>query len=334
MSAQPTVSWAGAGRLAGRLVPAGPTPSRPDAEALVASLRGAADRARGLALDASGLAGALERPGAVTEPAEVLVVDRAGWSRAAAGSFAGMTDRPLPGTTPQAGAVLALLATRVLGQFDPYGPGPAGGRLLVVAPNVLHAEGVMRVVARDFRLWVCAHEQTHALQFAAAPWLADHLRREVDTLLERVLATAGREELSAVVTGLARAVRPGARWSVLDALPAGQREVVERVTAVMSLLEGHADVTMDAVRGIATAPALRRSMEARRSSSAPADVLVRRLLGLDVKLAQYREGAGFVRAVRAQGGPDALDAVWSGPEALPRPGEIADAGAWLRRVHG
>ncbi len=334
MSPQPTVDWTGAGRWAGRLAPAGPTPSRAEAEAVVLSLRRAAHRARRLALDASGLASALELPGAVAEPAEVLVVDRAGWSRAAAGSFRGMTARPLPGTTAQAGGVLALLATRVLGQFDPYGPGPVGGRLLVVAPNVLHAEGAMSVVARDFRLWVCAHEQTHALQFAAAPWLADHLRSEVDVLLERVLGTPGGEEVSAVVTGLARAIRPGARWSLLDALPAAQREVVERVTAVMSLLEGHADVTMDAVRGIPTAPALRRRMDARRTSSAPADVLVRRLLGLDVKLAQYRDGAGFVRAVRERGGPDALDAVWSGPDALPRPGEIADAGAWLRRVHG
>jgi len=119
-------------------------------------------------------------------------------------------------------------------------------------------------------------------------------------------------------------------------LPKSQRVRVERVTAVMSLLEGHADVTMDAVgpRAIPTAATLRKRMEAKRSSTAPTDLLLRRLLGLDVKLAQYRDGASFVRAVRAAGGPDALDAVWSGPGALPAPAEIADAAAWLRRVHG
>lgn len=335
MSAQPTVDWAAAGRWAGRVTPAGATPAAGEAAEYVQSLRRAARRSRALALEASGLATALARPGAGTEPATVLVVDRAGWARVAAGSFQGMVDgRALPGTTGQAGSVLALLATRVLGQFDPYGPGPASGRLVVVAPNVLHAERTMRVVGRDFRLWVCAHEQTHALQFAAAPWLAGHLRGELDRLLQAVTTTPAGEEVAAVVAGLRRVVRPGATWSVLDALPAGQREIVERVTAVMSLLEGHADVTMDAVRSIPSAPTLRTRMERRRRSTAPLDVLLRRLLGLDVKLAQYRDGAGFVRAVREQGGPDALDVVWDGPDALPRPTEIADAGAWLRRVHG
>lgn len=338
MSAQPSVDWETAGVWAGQLTPAGPTPSRTEATDLVADLRQAAHRARDLALEASGLADALAAPGAIREPAQVLVVDRAGWARAAAASFTAIAAGPLPGTTGQAASVLALLATRVLGQFDPYTPGPAGGRLLLVAPNVLRTERGMRVVPGDFRLWVCAHEQTHALQFAAAPWLAGHIRSEVDGLLQEVTSTSSGSELAAMLAGLGRAVRPATRqgWSVLDVLPKSQRVRVERVTAVMSLLEGHADVTMDAVgpRAIPTAATLRKRMEAKRSSTAPTDLLLRRLLALDVKLAQYRDGASFVRAVRAAGGPDALDAVWSGPEALPAPAEIADAAAWLRRVHG
>src|SRR5665647_2837649 len=301
MSAQPSVDWETAGVWAGQLTPAGSTPSRTEATELVADLRQAAHQARDLALEASGLADALAAPG-------------------------------------QAASVLALLATRVLGQFAPYTPGPVGGRLLLVAPNVLRTERGMRVVPADFRLWVCAHEQTHALQFAAAPWLAGHIRSEVDGLLQEVTSTSSGRELAAMLAGLGRAVRPATRqgWSVLDVLPKSQRVRVERVTAVMSLLEGHADVTMDAVgpRAIPTAATLRKRMEAKRSSTAPADLLLRRLLALDVKLVQYRDGASFVRAVRAAGGPDALDAVWSGREALPAPAEIADAAAWLRRVHG
>lgn len=330
----PTVDWAAAGRWAGAAVPAGPTPSHQEVADVVAELRAAAGRARELALDASGLADALARPGAVTQPAPVLVVDRAGWARAAATSFVALSGgRPVPGTTAQAGAVLALLATRVLGQFDPYTD--AAGRLLLVAPNVLRSEQAMRAPARDFRLWVCVHEQTHALQFAAAPWLAEHLRGELAQLLAEVEATPPREEVGAVLAGLVRVLRGEARgqWSVLDVLPAGQRERVERVTAVMSLLEGHADVTMDAAEAaIPASRTLRSRLEAKRSSTAPADRLLRRLLALDVKLAQYRDGAAFVRGVRERGGPAALDVVWESPDALPRPGEIADPGAWLRRV--
>lgn len=328
----PTVDWAAAGRRAGLLVPAGAAPSADDAARLVESLRTSAARALELAAPAARLERALAASGA-RGPARVLVVDRAGWTRAAAESFTGiMGGRSVPGPTSQAAAVLALLATRVLGQFDPY---TGDGRLVLVAPNVLHAERTMHVPAADFRLWVCVHEQTHALQFAAAPWLADHLRTELGALVDEMESTPPTAEAAAVLGGLVRALRdgPGTQWSILDALPDDQRERVEKITAVMSLLEGHADVTMDAAaRAIPSARTLRARMTARRTSAAPGDRLLRRLLGLDAKLAQYREGAAFVKAVRRRGGRDVLDAAWASPEGLPLPGEIGDPGAWLRRV--
>ena len=329
----PTVDWAAAGRLAGTLVPAGTAPSGDEAAELVATLRTSAVRARELARRAARLDRALEAPGARTEPAQVLVVDRAGWARAAASSFTGIAGgRAIPGATAQAAALLALLGTRVLGQYDPY---TGDGRLVLVAPNVLRAERAMHVPREDFRLWVCVHEQTHALQFAAAPWLADHIRGELAALLAEVESTPATAEAAAVLSGLVRALRTGTRaqWSFLDVLPDGQRERVERLTAVMSLLEGHADVTMDAAaRAIPSARTLRARLEARRSRSAPGDLLLRRLLGLDAKLAQYRGGAAFVRAVRRRGGRDVLDVAWASPDGLPLPGEIADPAAWLRRV--
>lgn len=328
-----TVDWAAAGRRAGTLVPAGTAPSADEAAELVAELRSSAARARELARRAARLDRALEATGGPDDPARVLVVDRAGWAQAAASSFAGITGgRQIPGTTAQAAALLSLLATRVLGQYDPY---TGDGRLVLVAPNVLRAERAMRVPRADFRLWVCVHEQTHALQFAAAPWLADHLRGELAELLAEVDRTPPTGEAAAVLGGLVRALRGGTResWSFLDVLPAGQRERVERITAVMSLLEGHADVTMDAAaRAIPSAKTLRKRMEARRSSAKPGDLLLRRVLGLDAKLAQYRNGAAFVKTVRRRGGRDALDAAWASPEGLPLPGEIGDPAAWLRRV--
>jgi uncharacterized protein (DUF2342 family) len=55
---------------------------------------------------------------------------------------------------------------------------------------------------------------------------------------------------------------------------------------------------------------------------------------MDAKLAQYRDGAAFVRAVERSVGRDGLNAVWAAPENLPTAREIADARAWVRRVHG
>src|SRR5690606_33513820 len=72
------------------------------------------------------------------------------------------------------GALLSFLSSKVLGQFDPF-HGEAG-RLLLVAPNVVHLERELDVDPTDFRLWVCLHEETHRVQFAAVPWMREHLR--------------------------------------------------------------------------------------------------------------------------------------------------------------
>lgn len=332
------VDWDAAGRWAGRLSSPGPTGSRTELLAVVGSLRDAAQRALPLAVRASGLEGPLAAVGAQGHRAEVLVVDRSGWARAAARSFSLMASGTAPGrpapATAEAAAMLGMLAGRVLGQFDPF-----TDRLLLVAPNVLRVERALSAVPDDFRLWVCVHEQTHALQFAAAPWLRQHLAHEVEALVADLNRTPA-QDLRAALEGAVRAVRSGGLredWSVLDlALDERQRDRVDRVTAVMSLLEGHADVAMDRVgaRDIPSRRRLRARMEARRRRARGLDRVLRRLLGMDAKLAQYRTGAAFVRGVRRAGGRGALDAVWSAPEALPTPLELADPRAWVRRVHG
>jgi coenzyme F420 biosynthesis associated uncharacterized protein len=334
------LDWATAGRWAGRLAPPGPTASRAELQHLVADLRDAAHRARPLAVRASRLGGPLAAAGATDQEAEVLVVDRAGWARAAAGSFAAMlgTDggsRTSPATL-QAAGLLGLLSARVIGQYDPF-----ADRLLLVAPTILATGRALSANPADFHLWVAVHEQTHALQFAAAPWLADHLRTELAGLTADMAETTGSEELLRAVTAAVRRLRadgPAEDWSVLDlALDAGQQEKVEAIGAMMALLEGHADVSMDAVgaRAIPSVRRLRARLQARRDRRGGVlDRAFRRLVGMDAKLAQYRRGAQFVRGVRRVGGRDALDAVWTGPDRLPTARELADPRSWVRRVHG
>jgi coenzyme F420 biosynthesis associated uncharacterized protein len=115
-----------------------------------------------------------------------------------------------------------------------------------------------------------------------------------------------------------------------------QRVVMDRLTGVMSLLEGHADVVMDGVgpRVIPSVDEIRRKFNQRRKGAGYLDRLLRRLLGLDAKMAQYRDGAAFVRAAVDAVGMDGFNAVWAGPENLPTKAEIADPAAWVRRVHG
>ena len=104
----------------------------------------------------------------------------------------------------------------------------------------------------------------------------------------------------------------------------------------MSLLEGHADVVMDDV-GPAGHPLGRAdpgaSSTQRRKGVGAVDRLLRRLLGLEAKMRQYRDGAVFVRAVTDAVGVDGFNRVWTSPETLPLPDEIASPGVGAR-VHG
>ncbi len=337
------VDWAFAATVAARLAPPGPTAPYDELAGLVGELRVAATRAADEVVAVTGL-----QPAAGTRwPVPVRVVDRAGWAAANTQSLAALT-APLTATagrvTPatrataglQVGGALALLAGRVLGQFDPFGG--AEGRLLLVAPNVLEVARRLDVDGPDFRLWVALHEQTHALQFAVAPWLAGHLRGRMEELLrdlgpDKVFGTG---DLGTVVGAVARAVSGRDGGGLLGLLSGPQRAVFDEVGAVMALLEGHADVTMDEVGPavVGSVTTIRQRFEARREQAAasggPAG-LARRLLGMDLKLAQYRDGAAFVRAVRARAGAG-FDAVWQSPQSLPTPAEIADPSLWVARV--
>ena len=375
-SPKPVVDWSAAAELAGRLAPPGPRASRGELADLVGGLRAAATDAVEHVLTTTRMtpAGGLHRVtggprDGAADLGPVLVVDRATWALANTQVMAAMTEpvaaalgeEAVPtsegarlGGAFEVGGMLAVLAPRVLGQFDPYaqlgsGTGEGPGRLLLVAPNVLHAERTMGVDPTDFRLWVCLHEQTHALQFATAPWLAAHLRDRVGALMEDVtrtavglakapflekLATAGRT-IADVVSG---AVHGTGVAPFEHMLTPDQKAELGSVTAVMALLEGHADVMMDAVgpRVVRSVRQIRSKFEKRRDGEgAPGlDVVLRRLLGMDAKLAQYRDGAAFVRAVEREVGRDGLNAVWTSPDTLPTAAEIADARAWISRVHG
>jgi len=352
------IDWDLAVATASRLAGPGPQISRPDADSVVAELRAGAERSTGLVRDYTGLV-------ATDRTAPVLVVDRAGWVRANADGFADLVGplvdrlqehRSVGGLTQavgskvtglEVGGLLGFMSSKVLGQFDPFysgpgtgaDPGPSSGRLLLVAPNIVHVENELRVDPHDFRLWVCLHEETHRVQFTAVPWMRDHIRGEIEGLIgsvdldpSRVAALVGEG-----VRRLGDVVRGDEEVSLIDLFSTPeQRTVMDRLTGVMSLLEGHADVVMDGV-GPAVIPSvdrIRRKFDQRRKGAGPVDRILRRLLGLDAKMAQYRDGAAFVRRVLERVDMDGLNAVWAEPGNLPSKAEIGDPDVWVRRVHG
>ncbi len=360
------VDWNLAVATATRLVRPGPEVSREEARAVVAELR---RHAKASEEHVRGFTRLGTEEGHDTP---VLVVDRPGWIRANVAGFREIL-RPLldkmqerrgssPGgammsavggkvTGVELGMLLSFLASRVLGQYETFAPAtrelPAGanggGRLLLVAPNIVHVERELDVDPHDFRLWVCLHEETHRTQFTAVPWLRDHLEGEVQsflgetdvdpmTLLERV-----REAAQSLAGGRPEAEEDDGGRSLVEIVQTpAQREILGRLTAVMSLLEGHADFVMDGV-GPAVVPSvgeIREKFQQRRAKGASRlDLALRKLLGLDAKLRQYRDGERFVRAVVDEVGMDGFNRVWTSPNTLPTKSEIAKPADWVARVH-
>jgi coenzyme F420 biosynthesis associated uncharacterized protein len=231
----------------------------------------------------------------------------------------------------------------VLGQYelflppDPTGREPAG-RLTLVAPNIVHAEREMNVDPHDFRLWVCLHEETHRVQFTGVPWLREYIRSQMTEFLLASDLDLGTllERLRSAADTVADVVR-GGEGNLIDAIQTpAQKEILDRLTAVMTLVEGHGDYVMDAV-GPSVVPSvadIRAKFAHRREGGSRLDRTVRRLLGIEVKMKQYAEGSAFVRAVVEQAGMDGFNRVWTSPETLPTTAEITDPSAWVRRVTG
>jgi coenzyme F420 biosynthesis associated uncharacterized protein len=239
-------------------------------------------------------------------------------------------------TGAEVGTLTAFLSSRILGQYDLAPDGTP--RLLLVAPNVLHTESELRVNPADFRLWICLHEETHRVQFTAVPWLRQHV---IDSARRLSLDLAPDpeqlgEQLRKIAQNLPEALRSGSNGLTDIFASAEQRAQIARLTAIMALLEGHADVVMDDV-GPAVVPSvahIRAKFQQRRQDVHGVDKILRRLLGLEAKMRQYRDGAAFVRAVTDKVGTDGFNAVWTSPQTLPLPDEIENPLTWVQRVHG
>jgi coenzyme F420 biosynthesis associated uncharacterized protein len=211
---------------------------------------------------------------------------------------------------------------------------------MLIAPNIVEVERKLGADPRDFRLWVCLHEVTHRTQFTAVPWMRGHFFGEVQAFVDASQAGGEHflERLRRGVATLSESLRdPDSRASVLDIVQTpAQKAVLDRLTALMTLLEGHAEFVMDGVGPgvIPTVEQIRAKFNQRRESGNPLEKAMRKLLGIEVKMRQYAEGRKFVHGVVERVGMEGFNKIFSSPLTLPRIEELGDPDAWVARVHG
>jgi coenzyme F420 biosynthesis associated uncharacterized protein len=355
------IDWQVATATGVRWVRPGPQVSMAEARKVVAELRQLAATVAEPVRELTGLPGS-------PDDGRVAVVDRPGWIRANVDGFRVVLDplvqrmaesgnMPQPGsvitavgsrvTGMQAGLILAYLAGRVLGQYELFLPpdpdaastdAPAG-RLTLVAPNIVMVERELDVNPHDFRRWVCLHEETHRTQFTSVLWLRPYVQQQMtDFLLASELDPASiLDRLRAAADAVAGAVRGGEGESLIEAIQTPrQREILDKMTSVMTLVEGHGDYVMDAV-GPSVVPSvaeIRAKFSARRGSAGRIEQAIRRILGIDLKMKQYEQGSEFVKEVVSQAGMTTFNKVWTSPDTLPTRDELTNPRLWLERVGG
>ena len=299
------------------------------------------------------------------------VIDRGAWAEA---NIAGMSaliepltrqigDRmdklPLPVRVAQRGIVsvevgvlLGYISRRVLGQYDllvpEVAPGdrrprtrrsriPAGTVLYFVGPNMVDTARRHDFVTREFSLWVALHEVTHRFQFAGVPWL----RERFFTLVESYMGSLDLDArgLAARLAGAAREVRarslpPDQRHPMFLLASPEQRGTLEKLQALMTVVEGHGNFVMDLVgaRVIPSFGLMRETFERRRAEPKPVQRAFNHLIGLEMKLRQYEVGQRFCEEVYRQGGAAAIARLWTSPDELPTLPELREPASWLRRV--
>lgn len=240
----------------------------------------------------------------------------------------------------EVGTILGLLSKRVLGQYDMIGAGDEEkpqDEVAYVGPNVLAIEKKFAFPPEEFRLWLALHEVTHRAQFTGVPWMRGYF----NTLTNRTLGSADPDPRRFLIA-LKRtvdAVRAGRNPfddGGLVALLADddQLDALDKMGGLMSLLEGHGDITMDraGTDHIPSAGRFSATLRQRRQQSKPLIKLLQQASGFEAKLRQYEEGERFIEGVESLRGMGFLDKVWLGSERLPSLVEIRDPNVWVARI--
>lgn len=331
--------------------------------ALSADLTEAIDRSESLVAEVSGIS--------PPPPLRWAIVDRGDWAEAnikgmsrliepvAAKLGADLERVPAPARIVQrsvisaeVGAMLGYVSRRVLGQYDVLVPEdevadlprwkqrrhPTGGAsLYFVGHNLIETQQRLGFVPKDFALWVSVHELTHRFQFEGVPWLRDRFFGLIHEYIGTVQldAKSFARRLAAAARRLASRSVPGEERNAVYLLASDeQRAVLDRIQALMAVVEGHGNFVMDTAgeMAIPTFAKMRAAFERRRDQQNLLQRVINHAIGLEMKMRQYETGQRFCTYVAERGGREVLEHLWASPENLPTLAELKSPERWVSRV--
>lgn len=236
----------------------------------------------------------------------------------------------------QVGMVLGYLGQRVLGQYELPLPRADQPGLLFVVPNIAQFEKEWSLAADEFRAWVALHETTHAFDLGR-PWVRDHflgLVREAAAGMEFDLAGLQERLEGLDLSDPSRLSEALGGDLLTGSLTEEQRLLLRRIQAFMAAAEGHADHVM-ANLGRERLPSFDRideAMRRRHEGRSQEERAAERLLGVDMKLEQYRLGRAFCDTVAGLTDERTLARMWESADALPSMPELEEPRLWLARI--
>lgn len=239
-----------------------------------------------------------------------------------------------------AGSMVGNLARRSLGQYDLPIPRD-GSELMVVPANIDALADEWSLDRSDLRLWVCLSELTHHAVLSIP-----HVSQRIDELLADYVrgfeADPGALESRLSELDLANPDSLSDLQSVLGdpeillgaiQSPA-QRILLPQITALVTVIAGYVDWTMDSIgRGlIGSYQRLSEALRRRRVTADASDRFIERMFGLELSQDQYDRGSAFASGVVERAGTDGLARLWHSARELPTPAEVDAPGLWLARI--
>ncbi len=234
------------------------------------------------------------------------------------------------------GIVLGYIATRVLGQYDVdlLNKDARPPQLFMIYPNIVATEERLGVDSAAFRQWLTLHELTHALEFRANEWLANYLNSLIMEHIGYLKSRIGRSGSDSDSDNPWHIFRMMFSGSMSRLMSAQENPVLAKTQALMSILEGYSEFIMDRAAAQVIGPRhnVAELFESGRAQRGVLQKVFERIIGLHMKVEQYKLGFDFISVVDEAHGLELVNRVWTGPESIPTLTELEQPELWIDRM--